>query len=139
MLIPAGILWTIALTIGLTILPGVSSDIFWAVLLFGIGFSFIYIYIKEKKQWWAILPGGTLLTLSFSDDLEAPLQAVNKFRQYFPQADSQQAHLRPGENGLTSIGHWGFFKKHQGKVLWPLFLNAFLQGSGEPINKRFTG
>jgi hypothetical protein len=63
-LIPAGILWAIALTIGLTIIPGVSGEIFWTVLLFGFGLSFICIYIKFKEQWWAIIPGGVLITIA---------------------------------------------------------------------------
>lgn len=64
LLIPAGILWVIALTIGLTIIPGVSANVAWSVFLLGFGCAFISIYVRDKKQWWGIIPGGVFVTFA---------------------------------------------------------------------------
>ena len=63
-LIPVGLLWVIALSIGISIIPGASGDIFWSVLILGFGLTFIFIYVKQKNQWWAIIPGGVFITIA---------------------------------------------------------------------------
>jgi len=49
-------------------LPGAS----WtgAIFLGGIGASFWLIYFTNREQWWAIIPGGVLLTLSLVAGLD---------------------------------------------------------------------
>jgi hypothetical protein len=49
-------------------LPGVS----WtgAIFLGGIGVSFWLIYLTNREQWWAVIPGGVLLTLSLVAGLD---------------------------------------------------------------------
>jgi hypothetical protein len=49
-------------------LPGVS----WtgAIFLGGIGASFWLIYLTNRERWWAIIPGGVLITLSFVAGLD---------------------------------------------------------------------
>ena len=36
-----------------------------AIFLGALGLSFIFIYIFHRQNWWAIIPGGVLLTLAF--------------------------------------------------------------------------
>ena len=71
-IIPAMALLGIAALIGLeAFLPGVDGQ--WGVTLFmgALGLGFILIYgITHRKQWWALIPGGVLLTLGIALGLE---------------------------------------------------------------------
>lgn len=42
------------------------SEISGAVLFFGIGAPFLYLYFKTPERWWAIIPAGILLTLGIT-------------------------------------------------------------------------
>jgi len=75
-LIPAMTFLGLAGTIAVdTYLPG-FSNLGGALFLGGIGLGFWVIYLSNREFWWAIIPGGVLLTLSavtatedlFSDD-----------------------------------------------------------------------
>jgi len=46
----------------LGLLPG--SDISGAIFLGCIGLAFWLVYLRRQSQWWAIIPGGVLITLS---------------------------------------------------------------------------
>lgn len=39
---------------------------FWggSIVLGGIGISFLLVYLVERENWWAVIPGGVLLTLA---------------------------------------------------------------------------
>jgi len=64
-LIPAVILLDIALMITLGILvPGFEGNWGGALFLAGIGLTFWVVYLIDHGQWWAIIPGGVLLTLA---------------------------------------------------------------------------
>jgi len=71
-LIPAMTLLGLAGTIFVeTFLPG-SSNVGGALFLGGIGLGFWVIYITNREFWWAIIPGGVLVTLgivTLSEDL----------------------------------------------------------------------
>lgn len=47
-----------------------SSDISGAIFLGCIGLAFWLIYIRKQVQWWAIIPGGVLITLSLVAGLD---------------------------------------------------------------------
>ena len=65
-LIPGIIFSTIAIAIGLDVfLPGVNITTFIGpIILGGIGLSFFMVYLAEKSNWWAIIPGGVLFTIA---------------------------------------------------------------------------
>jgi hypothetical protein len=50
------------------ILP--SSDISGAIFLGCIGLAFWLVYLRKQVQWWAIIPGGVLITLSLVAGLD---------------------------------------------------------------------
>jgi hypothetical protein len=50
--------------IGLDMIPGFPGDLGAAIFLACIGLSFWIIYILDKTRWWAIIPGGTLVSVA---------------------------------------------------------------------------
>jgi hypothetical protein len=79
-LIPGFALLAIGALIGLEeILPGGMGDIGGSIVLGGISLGFWAIYLARRDYWWAVIPGGTLLTLAgavaFSDLIEGDLFA----------------------------------------------------------------
>jgi hypothetical protein len=70
-LIPAFTLLSItALILFNQFAPGVSGNWGGSIILGGIGLSFWAIYLVERANWWALIPGGVLLTLSATVGLE---------------------------------------------------------------------
>jgi hypothetical protein len=64
-LIPFFTLWGIAALIVLEERAPSLADIWGASLVLGsIGLSFWAIYLNDRQNWWAIIPGGVLLTLA---------------------------------------------------------------------------
>jgi hypothetical protein len=64
-LIPGFTLLSLGLLITLNrMLPGGTGEWGGAILLGGIALSFLLIYIINRENWWAIIPGGVLLTLA---------------------------------------------------------------------------
>ncbi len=71
MSIPGIILLVIAIGIILDVaLPGVSSVIEGSLILGGIGLAFWLVYLTNRAYWWAILPGGVMVTLAVVAGLE---------------------------------------------------------------------
>jgi hypothetical protein len=71
LLIPSVILLFLALGNVLEILfPRMSSTFTGLVILAGIGVSFLTVYLSDRNQWWAIIPGGVLISLGITDFLE---------------------------------------------------------------------
>lgn len=58
--------------VGLEGLLGIFPGVQWggAVFLGCIGLAFWLVYLRRKDQWWAIIPGGVLLTLALVAGLE---------------------------------------------------------------------
>ena len=52
----------------LGLIPG--SDISGGIFLGCIGLAFWLIYLRKRAQWWAIIPGGVLITLALVAGLE---------------------------------------------------------------------
>ena len=63
-LIPGISLLAIALTIFLDyIFPSLSRYIGGFIILAGIGLSFLLVYLKDRTNWWAVIPAGVMVTL----------------------------------------------------------------------------
>ena len=51
-------------------IPGLEANWGGSVVLGGIGLSFFLIYLVDRANWWALIPGGVLLTLAATVGLE---------------------------------------------------------------------
>ncbi|MDP1752240.1 MAG: alpha/beta fold hydrolase [Reyranella sp.] len=56
--------------------------------------------------------------LSFTDDLIAPLSAVEALLPYYPNASIERRHLSPADLGADAVGHFGFFRKSMPRPAW---------------------
>jgi hypothetical protein len=65
-LIPGIIFLAVAVLIGTTsFIPGFSNtQLPGAIILGGIGLSFLLVYLVERRNWWAIIPTGVMGTLA---------------------------------------------------------------------------
>jgi len=64
-LIPGIILLGLAATIASsTIFPRLAGNISGPIFLGGISLSFWAVYLDDQRKWWAIIPGGVLLSLA---------------------------------------------------------------------------
>lgn len=59
-----------------------------------------------------------LLSYSFSDDLYAPKQAVDKLHALYARAAVERVHWAPQDVGVKAIGHFGFFREPFRESLW---------------------
>jgi hypothetical protein len=70
-LIPGITLFSLMILILLNwFIPNLGANWGGSVLLGGIGLSFFIIYLVERANWWALIPGGVLLTLAATVGLE---------------------------------------------------------------------
>lgn len=53
------------------------------LVLGSLGLSFFVIYLFNRQQWWALIPGGVLLTLGLIDILEASLPGIEMGGVFF--------------------------------------------------------
>jgi uncharacterized membrane protein HdeD (DUF308 family) len=60
MLIPAYALVAIAGVIVLDALFPRAEDLSGAYVMFAIALPFLYVYLNDKKKWWALIPGGIM-------------------------------------------------------------------------------
>lgn len=51
--------------------PWIGGDVGGMILLGGLGLAFFVIYFQNREYWWAIIPGGTLVTLALIAGLES--------------------------------------------------------------------
>ena len=58
------------------LLPSLGGNISGAIVLGGIGLGFIAVYFTNRRNWWAIIPAGVMLTLMVVTGLEAILEGV---------------------------------------------------------------
>jgi len=70
-IIPGMTLLSLALIIALDYFaPEVSDNWAGTIIMFGIGSSFVPIYLFDHQNWWAIIPGGVLLSIGIIIGLE---------------------------------------------------------------------
>ncbi len=97
-------------------LPAVGERIGGGIVLGGIALSFWVIYFLDNSNWWAVIPGGTLLTLAAITVLPSYLTASNGF-------------IVPGVlftgMGLT-FALLGILRNGQGRWSWPWIPAAVL-------------
>jgi hypothetical protein len=68
--IPGIGLLAVALSLGLDVFTSVSGEIIGAIIMGGIGLSFLIVYLIQRVHWWAIIPGGVLITLAIVAGME---------------------------------------------------------------------
>ncbi len=62
--IPAGALLGIAVTIGASELPWIPGGVVGSLFLGMLSLGFLAIYLTDHSRWWAVIPGGTLLSVA---------------------------------------------------------------------------
>jgi hypothetical protein len=76
-LIPGMILLAIGVMILLAeFVPEFNEALGGLVILGGIGLSFFFVYLANKANWWAIIPGGALITLAVVACLDQAISDV---------------------------------------------------------------
>lgn len=58
------------------------------------------------------------LAYSFEDDAYGPKAAADWWAAQFVSARVERRHLAPSDLGVSSVGHFGFFREKQGGSLW---------------------
>lgn len=113
-LIPGFVLLGVAALIALERLaPGVDETWGGAVFLGGIGLAFWAIYITRREHWWAVIPGGVLLTLALVAGLSSALEGIEMGGVFFLGL------------GLT-FGLLAFLPTPEGRMKWALIPAAVL-------------
>lgn len=73
-LIPGVVLGALAITSLLEIfIPQFASAYGGLIALGGIGVAFFAVYLNDNMNWWAVIPGGVMLTLGVMDMLDETL------------------------------------------------------------------
>ena len=84
-----------------------------AVVLGGIGLSFLLIFLFHRENWWALIPGGVMVTLAFVAGLEDVLGGDAGGGIFFLGL------------GLTFV-ILGFLRTEQGRMKWAFIPAAVL-------------
>lgn len=66
------------------------------------------------------------LSISFTDDAFATEAGTQRLLALYPSLDVRYESIGPASIGIASIGHFGFFRRESGPLLWPRVL-AYLQ------------
>lgn len=64
-----------------------------------------------------------VLAMSFSDNWNSPVKAVQELLNRFENASIAWHHIKPSDLGRKQIGHYGFFYPEMESTLWPMVLN----------------
>ena len=59
------------------------------------------------------------LVIRFSDDAFATAAGMRRLLAYYPRLSPQHVLFTPADVGVRKIGHFGFFRRRAGLVLWP--------------------
>lgn len=68
--IPGVSFLAIATGLGLDTFGDIAGETLGSIVLGGIGLSFWIVYLVERNNWWAIIPGGVLVTLAIVAGME---------------------------------------------------------------------
>jgi len=95
-------------TIVEVILPGIGEALGGVLVLGGIGAGFIGVYISDRRQWWAIIPAGVMLTLAVISVLDSLLSDLGSGGLIFFGLGLTFAVLAllPGEQGSRMRWAW---------------------------------
>lgn len=64
-IIPGTALWGLAMTVGIKqVFPWLGDRLGGAILMILLAQGFGMVYLRERNHWWAIIPGGVLLTIA---------------------------------------------------------------------------
>ncbi|MBN2549964.1 MAG: hypothetical protein JXB15_12450 [Anaerolineales bacterium] len=117
-LIPGFGLLGVAAAIGLDwIAPAIGGTWGGLFVLGSLGLSFLVIYLFDRQHWWALIPGGVLLTLGFVDLVESLLPGVETGGVFFLGL------------GIT-FGLVALLPTSQGQMKWAWIPAAVLTGMG---------
>ncbi len=82
--IPGFVLLSLAALIALDqFAPQVGETWGGALFLCGIGAAFWVVYFTKREQWWAVIPGGVLLTIGLVTGLSSVLEGVEMGGVFF--------------------------------------------------------
>ncbi len=133
-LIPAYSLLSIALIIMLTNINIIGEAFVAPLILFSIAIPFLYVYFKNKENWWALIPAYTmfvigamvgLIELNILEDLIVPayiLSAISLpfFVVYFRNNENWWALIPGGVLGFLALGF--MLSAPIGNIIIPLVL-----------------
>lgn len=126
-LIPAFALLGLAAQIALDqFLPAVAEPLGGVLFLGAIGLAFWVIYFTKRELWWAVIPGGVMLTLALVAGLESVFEGAEMGGVFFLGL------------GLTFVLLY-FVPTPQGRMKWALIPAAVLLGMGVVITAAATG
>jgi len=91
----------------------------WGAMFFmgGLGLAFWAIYLTNRENWWAVIPGGALLTIALVIGLSATLEGVETGGVFFLGM------------GLT-FGLLALLPTTEGRMRWPLIPAGVLLAMG---------
>jgi hypothetical protein len=106
--------------------PGVGDALGGAIFLGGLGLAFWVIYFQKRQRWWAVIPGGVMLTLALIAGLSSVFEGAGLGGLFFLGL------------GLT-FGLLYFLPTPLGRMTWALILAAVLVVMGLLITAATTG
>jgi len=126
-IIPGSALLGIAALIALDqFWPQVGNVLGGVIFLGGIGLAFWVIYFLNREHWWAVIPGGVMLTLAFIAGLESVFERVELGGVFFVGL------------GLT-FALLSLVPTPQGRMKWALIPATVLVVMGVLITAATTG
>jgi hypothetical protein len=105
--------------------PELGGDWEGALFLGGIGLAFWVVYLASRENWWAVIPGGVLLTLALVVGLSSGLEGVEVGGVFFLGL------------GLT-FGLLSLVRTPEGRMKWALIPAAVLLVMGLLITATAT-
>jgi predicted alpha/beta hydrolase len=66
-----------------------------------------------------------MLSLSFTDDEMMSAEGIRALHALYASAPIEYRRIGPRDIGVERIGHFGFFRQHFEKILWPVVLEWF--------------
>ena len=124
--IPGLVLLSLAALIALDqFAPEVGETWGGAIFLGGIGLAFWVVYFVKREHWWAIIPGGVLLTLALVAGLSSVLEGVEMGGVFFLGL------------GLT-FGLLSLLPTSEGRMKWALIPAGVLLAMGLLISAAAT-
>jgi hypothetical protein len=106
--------------------PGFGDALGGAIFLGGLGLAFWAIYFQKRQRWWAVIPGGVMLTLALIAGLSSVFEGAGLGGLFFLGL------------GLTFALLY-FLPTPLGRMKWALILAAVLVVMGLLVTAATTG